>query len=100
MDGWTLDPGVKRNSAGAFLAGNVRQLINALERAKILADDHRISLENLPQELRKAHQNPSASSDVSSISIGDSIPLASLSQMHIAEVLRRNQGNKAKAARS
>jgi DNA-binding NtrC family response regulator len=98
-DGWTLDPGLSEILQAHSWPGNVRQLINALERAKILADDHRISLENLPQELRKAHHNPNTSSEVSSISIGDSIPLASLSQMHIAEVLRRNQGNKAKAAR-
>jgi transcriptional regulator with PAS, ATPase and Fis domain len=31
--------------------------------------------------------------------IGDAIPMESISKMHITEVLRRNHGNKSKAAR-
>lgn len=54
---------------------------------------------NRPQELR--HSEPSYDLAMASnpIEIGYSISLQSLSEMHIAEVLRRNNGNKAKAAR-
>lgn len=98
-DRWKLGPGVNELFQNSPWPGNVRQLINALERAKILADDCTITLENLPQEL---HQTPCTGSCVthtSAVSIGDSIPLESLSHLHIAEVLKRNHGNKAKAAR-
>jgi DNA-binding NtrC family response regulator len=96
---WKLGPGVLDLFQSSPWPGNVRQLINALERAKILADGTLISIGNLPPELRKSHPLEVASSAESVAGIGDSIPLESLSRMHITEVLRRNQGNKAKAAR-
>ena len=36
--------------------GNVRQLQNALDRAKILADDDELLAENLPPEIVRASQ--------------------------------------------
>ncbi len=97
--GWHLGPGVIELFEQSSWPGNVRQLINAIERAKILADDSVITLSNLPQELRNSSKSEFTVSASSPIAIGDSIPLESLSQLHIAEVLRRNHGNKAKAAR-
>ncbi len=96
---WQLGPGVNELFQSSSWPGNVRQLINALERAKILADDSVITLGNLPQELRNSAKTECGESAFSPVAIGDSIPLESLSQMHITEVLRRNHGNKAKAAR-
>ena len=58
-----------------------------------------ITLGNLPLELRNSAKTDSPNGASNPIAIGDSIPLESLSQLHITEVLRRNQGNKAKAAR-
>ncbi len=97
--GWQLGPGVAELFERSSWPGNVRQLINAIERAKILADDSVITLGNLPQELRNSGKSEYADSTSSPVAIGDSIPLESLSQLHITEVLRRNNGNKAKAAR-
>jgi len=96
---WELGPGVSQLFQSAFWPGNVRQLINALERAKILSDESVISLENLPHELRHCSRAQVAAIPTTAFTIGDSVPLESLSQMHITEVLRRNHGNKAKAAR-
>ncbi len=98
-DRWKLGEGVGDLFQNSQWPGNVRQLINALERAKILADDFMITLENLPQELRRSARPESVALASTPISIGDSHSLESVLHLHIAEVLRRNHGNKAKAAR-
>lgn len=105
---WKLGPGVMELFLSSSWPGNVRQLINAIERAKILADDHEILFENLPADLKNAqHKNePKVALAIekgatgSSPIIGSEIELSSLSKLHILEVLRRCQGNKAKAARA
>lgn len=74
--------------------GNVRQLINALERAKILADDFSITLDDLPAEVVYAAQ---ANAQVTA-PVGDA--LANIQRSHILDVLRRTKGNKARAARA
>ncbi len=105
---WTLGPGVMALFSTSKWPGNVRQLINALERAKILADDPMIHLENLPADLRRPRngtgskpgfENESAPTPPSPI-IGSEIELCSLSKLHVMEVLKRNNGNKARSARA
>jgi DNA-binding NtrC family response regulator len=77
-------------------SGNVRQLGNALERAKILADNHTINARNLPQEVRTycgvavEHAPQHAHGD----------DLASIERAKVVEVLRRVWGNKTHAARA
>lgn len=76
--------------------GNVRQLINAIERAKILADNHSIQLHDLPAEVSRidcqlASNNHHAAN-------GDR--LDAIERAHIVEIMRRTQGNKARAARA
>ena len=109
---WKLDSGVMELFMSAPWPGNVRQLLNALERGKILSDDGIIHLENLPAELRKLSPlaggptltsptltSPTQPSQTPIELIGSSIGLNRLSQMHIQEVMKRNNGNKAKSAR-
>ena len=80
--------------------GNIRQMVNALERAKILADDPLIELHNLPPEiLKSAHATDCGQEPAHAAAIGDASPMESISKLHITEVLRRNHGNKANAAR-
>ena len=43
--------------------GNVRELRNALERALVLAEDDQITVNDLPEEIRRGKAFPSASSD-------------------------------------
>jgi DNA-binding NtrC family response regulator len=72
----------------------VRQLINVLERAKILADPPTIDMINLPDELVRAglpnvRDTAQATDD-----------LAAIERTHVLDVLRREGGNKARAARA
>jgi DNA-binding NtrC family response regulator len=104
---WKLGPGVMEVFQKCAWPGNVRQLVNALERAKILADDKIIRVENLPNELKGIANATSAetmtgipTNNFGSFSPEDAIDLATLSKRHVLEVLKLNNGNKAKAARA
>ncbi len=75
--------------------GNVRQLINAIDRAKILADPPTIRLTDLPPEI--AHGAPAPSNGHPEM---DEDSLAAIQRAHVVEVLTRERGNKARAARA
>lgn len=77
--------------------GNVRQLINAIDRAKILADPPTIRLADLPAEI--AHGNPSKTDGDGAVEV-DEDSLAAIQRAHVVEVLTRERGNKARAARA
>jgi transcriptional regulator of acetoin/glycerol metabolism len=71
----------------------VRQLQNALDRAKILADDDRIRAENLPPEIvNSAHSRPVAATT--------DVDLDTLTREHVLETYRRHGSNKARTARA
>ncbi|WDQ14891.1 helix-turn-helix domain-containing protein [Rhodopirellula sp. P2] len=72
--------------------GNVRQLINVIERAKILADDQLLTMEDLPKELQRAPIDCDAPLELAG-------SLQVLQRDHITEVLLRENGNKSKTAR-
>lgn len=90
---WRLDPDVIPTLERYSWPGNVRQLQNAIDRAKILADDDRIRVENLPPEIvNTAHTRPSiATSDVD---------LDTLTREHVLDTYRRHGSNKARTARA
>jgi DNA-binding NtrC family response regulator len=92
---WELEADAHAVLVSYHWPGNVRQLINALERATILADDHLITLDDLPHELVDKPPQTRASADTTGIKRLDLIERA-----HIIEVLRQEQGNKARAARA
>jgi DNA-binding NtrC family response regulator len=75
--------------------GNVRQLINVIERAKILAASETITLHDLPREVAApaSAAPPSAQTDATD-------DLAAIQRSKVVEVLRREGGNKARAARA
>jgi len=75
--------------------GNIRQLINALDRGKIMANDNRIELIDLPAEVAHA---PSATASDNQAAGGDD--LASIQKAHVVEILEREKGNKVRAARA
>ncbi|MFN9916332.1 MAG: sigma 54-interacting transcriptional regulator, partial [Pirellulaceae bacterium] len=106
-DDWKLEPGVMELFQRAPWPGNVRQLLNAIERAKILADDHVIRVENLPADLKAQLMNDSVprstsigGNPTSDLLSGDVCDLATLSKRHVLEVLKLHHGNKARAARA
>ncbi len=91
---WQIEPDALQSLIAYDWPGNVRQLINALERAKILADDRVIRLRDLPREVSAR------------LPLSDSVPaasvdnLAALERAKIIEVLERERGNKSRAARA
>jgi DNA-binding NtrC family response regulator len=90
---WRLDPDVIATLERYSWPGNVRQLQNAIDRAKILADDDRIRVENLPQEIvYSAHARPSV--------VASDVDLETLTHQHVLETYRRHSGNKARTARA
>jgi DNA-binding NtrC family response regulator len=95
-DKWTIEPAAMQALEAYRWPGNVRQLMNALERAQIMADDKRIRLQDLPRDIvatgdgRPKHVSVAAEGD----------QLADVQRAHIIEVLRRERGNKARTARA
>jgi DNA-binding NtrC family response regulator len=72
--------------------GNVRELKNLIERSVILARTDVITPRDLPQTLFEADASPPVEDD------GD-VPLAHVEKRHILKVLRRQSGNKVRAAK-
>jgi DNA-binding NtrC family response regulator len=72
--------------------GNVRELANVLERAQILAEDHVITPDDLPENLVETAPEPGAP--------GDSRRLRDVERRHVQDILRRENGNKVQAARA
>jgi DNA-binding NtrC family response regulator len=96
--------------------GNVRQLINVIERATILADDFGITIDDLPTNIAEYvevkadncdEQNPSANPRTEALQhklpvsvIGDSkYTLDDVARDHVLKVLDSENGNKAATAR-
>ncbi|HEY7311471.1 MAG TPA: sigma-54 dependent transcriptional regulator [Gemmataceae bacterium] len=72
--------------------GNVRELANVLERAQILAENHVITLEDLPESIVSA-------APVSSTETGDPHHLSEVERRHVQTILHQEKGNKVHAAR-
>jgi DNA-binding NtrC family response regulator len=90
---WHLDPDVAPVLERYSWPGNVRQLQNALDRAKILADDDRIRAENLPPEIvNSAHTRPATPPT--------DMDLDTLTRDHVLETYHRHANNKARTARA
>jgi len=91
---WKIEPEAQRALRRYPWPGNVRQLMNALDRAKILSDDHLIRLDDLPHDVADAitlpREHQPASDD----------DLASVERAHVLEILKRERGNKSCAARA
>ncbi len=95
---WVVDQEAWDTIAAYHWPGNVRQLINAVERAKLLSSDRTIRRENLPPEILAATAAKVAQGAETPLgAVGDD--LESLNRRHVWEVLRRVGGNKAEAAR-
>jgi DNA-binding NtrC family response regulator len=91
---WKIEPEAMQALERYRWPGNVRQLINAVERAKILADDQEILVDDLPPEVLA--ENPA----VTAVEAPVSDELAALQRAHVLEILNREKGNKARAARA
>ncbi|MBX3614894.1 MAG: sigma 54-interacting transcriptional regulator [Burkholderiaceae bacterium] len=92
---WEIEDDARMALAAYRWPGNVRQLVNALERATILADERLITLDDLPHEVVESPPQEKSRIDTTDVKRLDLIERA-----HIIEVLRQERGNKARAARS
>jgi DNA-binding NtrC family response regulator len=72
--------------------GNVRELANVLERAQILAEDYRISLDDLPESI--------VESTPSTPPTNDPRLLREIERQHVVAVLQQEKGNKVHAAKA
>ncbi|MGE3809237.1 MAG: helix-turn-helix domain-containing protein, partial [Gemmataceae bacterium] len=72
--------------------GNVRELANVLERAQILAEDHLITLDDLPDALVETAAPAGNGSNPRF--------LREVERRHVQDVLRQEKGNKVHAARA
>ncbi|HMP79578.1 MAG TPA: sigma-54 dependent transcriptional regulator [Pirellulaceae bacterium] len=75
--------------------GNIRQLQNAIERAKILAEGNEILRENLPPEVIGV-----GACDGKTVANLDKLDLESLNRHHVEQVYRRYHGNKTHTAKA
>ncbi len=91
--GWDIEPEAERALQQYSWPGNVRQLINAIDRAKILADDGLIRLQDLPGEVALPRSTPQTSEEVATDD------LETLQRSKVVSVLRRVNGNKSHAAK-
>jgi DNA-binding NtrC family response regulator len=93
--GWEIEPAAVEALERYHWPGNVRQLINALERAKILCDNESISVKDIPKEVIQGTTGKYEAADV--LTPDD---LSAIQRNKVVEVLRREAGNKSKAARA
>jgi DNA-binding NtrC family response regulator len=92
--GWKIADNVLPSLSQYDWPGNIRQLRNAIERAKILAEDDIIELKNFPPEIQE--QDASGLTTSSS----DSLRLSDMTRKNVLEALDRAHGNKSHAAQA
>jgi DNA-binding NtrC family response regulator len=95
---WEIEPAALAVVERFSWPGNIRQLANAIDRAKILADGKLVRLRDLPREV--SHPAPAATNAAQSASAGDEATLEALERAQVLRVLERERGNKARAARA
>lgn len=98
--GWEIEPDARQALLSYDWPGNVRQLINAIERATIMADDQHITLDDLPREVVRAGGSGTSTASAPLALSDDTCKLEDIESAHILQVLKQEKGNKARAARA
>ncbi len=93
-DEWQWDESFLKVMEDYSWPGNVRQLRNAVDRAKVLAEEDTLLAKNLPPELLRHSQ------EVAKRSAGGGTNLDSVNRHHIFDTFQRFHGNKARTARA
>ncbi len=94
---WEIEDDVRAALTGYRWPGNVRQLMNTLDRATVLADNNTITVDDLPGEIVNG---PNAHGEHVLRVAHDTSRLDEIEKAHIIEILEREKGNKARAARA
>ena len=93
--GWEIEEDAMQALEQFHWPGNVRHLINTIERAKIMAEDETIRLQDLSKEVIVGRNK-----DLSFQQTARADDLASSERAKVIEVLQREGGNKTHAARA
>ncbi len=111
---WRMEPQVREAMNQYAWPGNVRQLINVIQRATVLADHNEITLEDLPSEIatcrgdsfttetsqvEEPHDDFAVIDKTHAILGASDCKLDDIAREHILGVLAKEHGNKARAAR-
>lgn len=101
-DDWHIEDEALQTMLRYSWPGNVRQLINVLERAKILADNETIRLHELPREvIQGASQSAAQPTAVEAVFVSEATDdLSAFQRQKVLAVLKREDFNKARAARA
>ncbi len=99
-DEWTVEPQAMQALEAYRWPGNIRQLFNALERAQIMSDGKRIRLEDLPHEVFAVANAAGTSAAPGTAVAVETDQLTEVQRAHVLEILHRERGNKARAARA
>ena len=92
---WIVEDDVMEKLENYSWPGNVRQLQNAIERAKVLAEENRIELKNLPPALVEADEKP-----MSAVINNKEIDLETLNKIHVVQTYERCGKNKTKTSQA
>jgi DNA-binding NtrC family response regulator len=93
--GWEWDSSARETVTTYSWPGNVRQLMNAIERAKLLAEDGVIQFENLPPEVTRA---ATTTRILPFVEDRDRVDLAMVNRAFVVEAMKQERGNKSRAA--
>jgi transcriptional regulator with PAS, ATPase and Fis domain len=88
-----IDPEALQAVVSYSWPGNVRELANVLERAQILAENHVITPDDLPEAVAVGRPVGEAGG-------GDPRHLSEVERQHVRAVLQQEKGNKVHAART
>lgn len=94
----TVDPAARALLCAYDWPGNIRELVNVLERAQILAEGTVITPDDLPENLCAALEPAAPGAEAAPVASPDD--LDRVEQRHVADVLHRYHGNKAQAAKA
>ena len=99
--GWQIAADALRVLETYNWPGNIRQLINVIERAKILADDQFITTDELPAVVLRPTTGTAAAGLAPSACAtlpADDGTLAAIEKTRVVEVMQKQKGNKSRAA--
>jgi DNA-binding NtrC family response regulator len=97
---WKISDEVMSRLESYSWPGNIRQLQNAIERAKVLAEEDKIELQNLPNAILQTPQVAAAPLSNDSLTSASKLDLETLNRMHVEETYSRCKQNKTKTARA
>ncbi|MEM9941386.1 MAG: sigma-54 dependent transcriptional regulator [Planctomycetota bacterium] len=96
---WKVSDDVMNCLARYSWPGNVRQLQNAIERAKVLAEEDEIELKNLPHAIVEPPQVPAPAGEAATPR-AEKLDLETLNKIHVEQTYIRCNKNKTRTARA